>query len=121
MKIPFIDILSLPSIVFYNENSETFFTLLSFVKKAKEITTNFANRSFSYFFITIGNISSNYINFTNTTYNIINTNLFTYIIINQYLSNKFYRIIIDTNIFTHYIMGYRQLISLIPIYSNILQ
>lgn len=80
------------SIVLNNKNSKAFFTLLSLIKKASEMIINLANRLFSHFFITIGNISPNYINSVNTTYNIIDTNLFTYITINQYLFNKFYEL-----------------------------
>lgn len=74
---------------------------------------NLANRSFSHSFITIGNVSSNHINFVNGVCDIINTNLFAYITTNRYLSNKFYKIMIDTGAFKHFIVGYGQFMAYI--------
>lgn len=70
------------------------------------MATNFTNRSFTHFFITIGNVLPNYINSTKATYEIFNTNLFAYVAINRYLSNKFYEIMIDISAFKHFIAGY---------------
>lgn len=111
METLLIDILSPPFTVFNNENFEVFFTLLGLVKKAEEIATNLANRLFSYSFITIGNISSNYINSANTACDIINTNLFAYIAPNRYLSDKFYKIMIDTSASKYSITGYKQFMT----------
>lgn len=62
------------STIYNNENFEAFFTLISLVKKAKEITINLPDKSFSHFFIMISNFSANYINSSNALYEIINTN-----------------------------------------------
>lgn len=101
-----INVLLLPSTVLNNENSEAFFILLGFIEKAKEITINLADRSFSHFFIIIGNVLLNYIIHINTTCDMSDTYHFAYITINQYLFNKFYRIMIDTGISKHFTAGY---------------
>lgn len=90
---------------------QSFFNLLGFVKKIEKMTTNLANRLFSQFFITIGNISPNHINSTNTVCDTIGTNLIAYITTNQYLSDKFYRLMIDTNAFKYFTMGYKQFMA----------
>lgn len=91
-----IDILSPPLVAFNNKIFEIFFTLLSFIKKAKKMTTNVTNKLSGYFFFIIGNILLNYINFANISSEIINK---IYIAINQYLPDKFYKIMINTNLF----------------------
>lgn len=72
---------------------------------------NLANRSFSHSLITIGNVSSNYINSANIAFDTIDKNLFAYIAIDQYLYNKFYRIMIDTGIFKYSIAEYGQFMA----------
>lgn len=52
------------------------------MKKAEEMATSLADRSFSHFLSTIGNVLSNYIDFAYTAYDTIDTNLFPYIAIN---------------------------------------
>ena len=106
-----IDVPSPPSKVLNNENSEAFFTFLGFVEKAEEIATNLTNRSLSHFFITIGNVSSYYINSANAICKIIDTNSFPYIATDQYLSDKFYKIIIDTGASKHFTAGYGQFMA----------
>lgn len=59
---------------------------------------NFSNKLFSYFFFIITNLIPNDINAANIIYKIINKKFFFYITINQYLSNKFYKIIININL-----------------------
>lgn len=100
-----LDIPSLLFIVFNNENSKAFFILLGFMEKAEEMITNLANRSFSLFLINIGNVSFNHINSTNATCDKIETNP---IPTNWYLFDKFYEIMIDTNISKHFTVGYGQ-------------
>lgn len=73
-----------------------------------KMTTNFINRLFSLSLFIISNISLYYINFANTICNIIDTNFMAYVITNQYLSDKFYRIMIDINTSKHSIAGYEQ-------------
>lgn len=82
IKALLINVLSPPSIVFNNKNSETFFTLLGFIETAGKRATNFANRLFSHFFTTICNVLPNYINSANTACKIINSNPFAYIVTN---------------------------------------
>lgn len=106
-----IDVLSTPFTVFNNKNSKALFTLLGLVEKAEKIAINLANRSFSHFLITIGNVFYNHINSTNVAYDTINKNLFAYIAIDQYLSDKFYRIMIDTSIFKYFTAGYEQFMA----------
>lgn len=106
IKILIIDILSSPSATFDNENSETFFTSLGFVEKAEKMAINLANKSFSHFLFTIGNVLPNYMNSAYAICDSIDTNLFTYIAINQYLSDKVYEIIINTSISKHSIGSY---------------
>lgn len=67
IKVLLIDVLLLLFIVFNNKNFKAFFILSGIIEKAKEIAINFADRLFSYFFITFGNILPNYINFANAT------------------------------------------------------
>lgn len=105
-------------IVFKNKNFKAFFTLLSFVEKIEKIATNLTDRLFSHFFITIGNILSNYINPTNAVYNIINTNFFAYIVTNQFLFDKFHEIIIDINVSKHFIADYKQFMAYTRIIKN---
>lgn len=107
MKTLLIDILSSLFTIFNNKNFKAFFIPLGFIKKAKKMGINFTNKSFSYSFIRIENIPLNYINFANIIYNTIYINVFTYITINQYLFDKFYKIMIDINIFKYFIIGYK--------------
>lgn len=79
IQVLVIDIPSLPSTNFNDENFETFFTLLGFVEKAKEMAINFTNRLFSHSLITISNALPNHINSTNTACDMSDTNLFAYI------------------------------------------
>lgn len=72
---------------------------------------NFANRSFSHSLLTLGNVSSNHIHSNNAVCKIIDVNLFVYIANNQYLSNKFYRIMINTGAFKHFTADYRQFMA----------
>lgn len=105
IEVLIIDILSPPSTILNNENSEAFFTLLSLVKKAEKMAAALANRLFSHFLFTIDKV------FPNATCNIIDSGLFAYIITNGYLSDKFYGIIIDINVSKYSIPGYRQYIT----------
>lgn len=107
IKALLIDIPLLPSIVLNNENSKSFFTLLSLVEKAKKIAINLADRSFSHFLIIISKVSPNHINSANAACDIINTDLFAYFATNQYLSDKFYRIIIDTSASKYFTADYK--------------
>lgn len=75
IEVLIINILSPPSATLNDKNSETFFTLLGFVKKAEEMTTNLANRSFNHFLFTIGNVLPNYMNSVYAAYDLIDTNL----------------------------------------------
>lgn len=111
IKALLVDILLPPSIILNNENFEVFFTLLNLVEKAEEMAINLANRSFSHFFITISNVSPNHINSANTAYNIIDINPFAYIATDQYLSEKFYKILIDTSVSKHSTIGYGQFMT----------
>lgn len=108
-----IDILLLPSTFFYNQNLKAFFTLLGLVKKAKEMATNLTNRSISHFFITIDNILLTHISSAHTACNISDSNFIIYIAINQYLSNRFYGIMIDINIFKYFTASYREFMTYI--------
>lgn len=90
------------SIIFHDKNSKTFFISLGLKEKAEKLATTLANRSFSYFFFIIDKISSN------TTCNINDSDFFAYIATNQYLSNKFYRIMIDAGVYKYSITGYGQ-------------
>lgn len=65
-----------------------------------EIATTIINKSFSYSFFTIGKVLSNLI------YNTINSDHFTYIVNNQYPFNKFYKIMINTNVSKYSITNY---------------
>lgn len=87
--------------------------MLGFVKKVEEMNINLANRSFSLFLITIGNVLPNHISSTNTAYDISDINLFAYIVTNQYSSDKFYEMMIDTNASKHSIVGYEQFMAYI--------
>lgn len=108
-----IDVPSLPSVALNNENSEAFFTLLGFVKKAEEMATTFTNKLFSHSFFTISKISPN------ATYNnTIDSDCFTYIATDQYLSDKFYRIMINTNASKHSTVSYGQYIAYIKDIKN---
>lgn len=78
------------------------------MKKAEEIAINLANRLFNHFLIIIYNVLPNHINSANVFYDTINTDLFTHIGINQYLFDKFYKIMIDTNTSKYFKAGYRQ-------------
>ena len=111
MEALLIDVPSLPSTILNNENSKTFFTSLGLVKKAEEIVTNLADRSFSHFFTTIGNVSSHHINSANAASKIIDTNLFAYIATNRYLFDKFYRIMINIGASKHFTAGYKQFMA----------
>lgn len=113
MKARLIDILSPLFIVFNNKNSKAFFILLGLVEKVEEMAINLANRLFSHFFITFGNVSPTYINSANATCKIIDKNLFAYIDINWYLFDKFYRTMINTGAFQHFTIGYGQFIAYI--------
>lgn len=113
IKLLIIDVLSPLSRVLNSKNSKTFFILLGLIEKAEEMATNLTNRSFSHFFITIGNVSPNHINSANTTCDIINTNLFAYITSDWYLSDKFYWVMINTNISKHFTAGYGQFLAYI--------
>lgn len=59
---------------------------------------NFSNKLISYFLFIITNLILNDINSANIIYKIINQKFFSYITINQYLSNKFYKIMININL-----------------------
>ena len=111
MEALIIDIPSPPFTVLNNETFEVFFTLLGLVEKAEKMATNLANRSFSHFFITIGNISPNYINSANAACDTIDINLFAYIATNRYLFDKFYAIMIDTGASKHSIVSYGQFMA----------
>lgn len=102
MEILLIDILSMPSIVLYNKNSEAFFIFLSLVKKSEEMVINLPNKLFSHLFITNGKFSPNNNSSANTACEIIDTNFFAYIATNQYLSDKHYRIMIVTDASKHF-------------------
>lgn len=106
-----IDVLLPLSAALSDKNSETFFTLLSLMKKVEEMTTNLANRSFSHFLFIISNILSNHKNSAHAICNLIYKNLYAYIATNQYLSDKFYRIVINTGISKHFIIVYRKQIA----------
>ena len=75
------------------------------------MATNLIDILFNYFFTIISNVLHNYINFAIAAYKIIDINSFAYITIDQYLSDKFYRIIIDTGVSKHFIASYRQFIA----------
>lgn len=72
---------------------------------------NFADRLFHHSFITIGNISSNNISPANASCNIPNINLFAYIATNQYLSDIFWKIMIDTSVSKHSTAGNGQFMA----------
>lgn len=111
MKALIIDVLLLLSTVLNNENSKTFFKLLNLMEKAEEIATNLADRSFSHFFIIISNILPNYIRSDNIVCDISDANPFTYITTDQYLSDKFYEIMIDTSVFKYSTMDNKQFMA----------
>lgn len=111
MEVLIINVLSPPSATFNHKNSETFFTLLGLVKKAEEMATNLANRSFSHSLFTISNVLLNYMNSVYPAYDPIDTNLFAYIATNQYLSDKFYQIMINTSASKHSTASYGQLMA----------
>lgn len=85
--------------------------MLNLIKKVKKIVINFTNGLFNHFFIIISKLLFNCFNSANITCKINNTNLFAYITTNQYLSNKFYKIIIDINIIKYFIASYKQFIT----------
>lgn len=101
IKVLIIDALLPPSISFDNKNSKTFFNSLGLEEKTPEVATTLANKSFSHSLSIIGNISSNIINSVDTNCNTIDLDPFTYIATDQYLSNKFYRIMIDIGASKH--------------------
>lgn len=113
MKALLIDIPSPSSTVFHNENSEAFFTSFSLVEKVEKMAFNLIDRLFSHSLITIGNVLPSHINFANIACDTIDINLFAYIAINQYLSDKFYEIIIDTGISKHFTAGYKKFMAYI--------
>lgn len=113
MEALLIDVPAPPSIVLNNKNSKVFFILLGFVEKAEKMAIKLANRLFSHFYITIENVSPNGINSANAACGTIDTNLFAYIAINRYLADKFWKIIIDTNVSKHFIASYGQLMAYI--------
>lgn len=78
IKVLIINVLLTPFIAFNIKNSKIFFFLLGFIEKAKEMTTNLANRLFNYIFILICNILSCNISLINTSCNIIDLNLYCY-------------------------------------------
>lgn len=96
-----IDVLSPLFTTLNDENSEAFLISLDFMEKADEMTTNLANRSFSYFLFTISNVSASSIKSANTNYDIINTNSFVYTATDRYLFDEFYEIMIDTRASKH--------------------
>lgn len=77
MKVLRVDILLRPLANFNNENFNTFFNLLDFIKKVEKIAITFVNKLFSYFHFTIGKI------LPNATCNNINFDFFAYIAIDQ--------------------------------------
>lgn len=108
MEALLIDVLSPPFTIFNNEKFKAFFILLGLVEKAKQMAINLADRSFSHYLIIIGNILSNYINSANATCDTINKDPFTFIAINRWLSDIFFKIMIDTGASKHFTAGYRQ-------------
>lgn len=103
IKALLIGVLSLSSTIFHKTDFKAFFILLGLKKKVENMVTNLANRLFSYFLIIICNVLPNYTYSANATFRIINRNLFTYITTNRYLYNKFHKIIINTNVFKHFL------------------
>lgn len=113
MKALLIDIPSPSSTVLHNENSEAFFTSFSLVEKVEKMAFNLIDRLFSHSLITIGNVLPNHINFANIACDTIDINFFAYIAIDQYLSDKFYEIIIDTGISKHFTASYKKFMAYI--------
>ena len=111
MEVLIIDVPSPPSTVLNDETFKAFFTLLGLVQKAKEMTTNLADRSFSHSLITIGNVLHNYINSANAACDTIDTNPFAYIATDWYLSDKSYGIMIDIGASKHSTVGYGQFMT----------
>ena len=107
MEALIINVLSSSSTNFNNENSKAYFILLGLVKKVEEMATALTNGSFNHSLFTIGKVSPN------STCNIINLNFFIYITTYKYLSDKFYRIMIDNNATKHFIADYGQYMAYI--------
>lgn len=101
-----VDVSSSLSILFDDENSETFFASLGLEEKAQKMATTLADKSFSHSLSTIGNILPNLMNFVNATCKTIDSDLFPYIVTDRYSSDKFYGITIDTSVSKHFIVGH---------------